>query len=350
MSEPLDPVEGDAPSNGPSPNAVAVRRPLRGQVLNLLLVALGFALLGHVIWNNRDQIREVFHYNLDGRLFLAALAVAILATVVTFVRWHRLVRVVEPSFRLGTAVLLGFIGCLYNLVIPGAVGGDVIKAGYLAKMDVKRTQAIGSLFIDRLVGLLGLFILAGVAGAAAWRGADGPVRSLILVIWAAVAAGFLGLAVIFNHEILTRRFPKALAGRGRVARILGELGVMASTYRRRPGPVAVALGLSSLSHALYVVAFYLVSVMLFRDRVPTLGQHLLLVPLLFFTTAVPLPFGALGFSEEVGQQLFKLVDHPSGAVAMMGYRVLTYTGGLVSAAIYLANLRQVRALTESINE
>ena len=35
---------------------------------------------------------------------------------------------------------------------------------------------------------------------------------------------------------------------------------------------------------------------------------------------------------------------------MMGYRVLTYTGGLVSAAIYLANLRQVRALTESINE
>ena len=42
--------------------------------------------------------------------------------------------------------------------------------------------------------------------------------------------------------------------------------------------MAAALGLSSLSHALYVVAFYLVSVMLFRDRVPTLGQHLLLVP------------------------------------------------------------------------
>ena len=215
------------PSNGPSPNAVAVRRPLRGQVLNLLLVALGFALLGHVIWNNRDQIREVFHYNLDGRLFLAALAVAILATVVTCAGTGSSGSS-SPRFGSARRSSSASSAACTTWSSPASVGGDVIKAGYLAKMDVKRTQAIGSLFIDRLVGLLGLFILAGVAGAAAWRGADGPVRSLILVIWAAVAAGFLGLAVIFNHEILTRRFPKALAGRGRVARYLGELGVMAS--------------------------------------------------------------------------------------------------------------------------
>jgi hypothetical protein len=324
-----------------------MRRRLRGRLQNVLLVALGFALLGHAIWSNRDQMREVFHYNLDGRLFLEAFVIYLVAMVLTFLRWHQLVRVVEPTFRLSAAVLLGFIGSLYNLVIPGAVGGDLIKAAYLAKMDVKRTQAIASLVIDRVIGLLGLFILAGIAGAAAWHHVDGPVRRLIVVVWAAVALGLLGLAVIFNHDVLTHWFPRFLAGRGRLATILGELSVMASTYRRRLGLVAGALGLSSLIQTLYVVSFYLVSGMLFRNHIPTLGQHLLLVPLLFFTTAIPLPFGALGLSEEVGQQLFKMVDHPGGAVAMMGYRVLTYAGGLISASIYLANLHQIRALVES---
>jgi glycosyltransferase 2 family protein len=270
-----------------------MRRRLRGQHQNVLLVALGFALPGHAVWNNRGQIREVFHYRLDGRLFLEAFAVYLVAMVLTFLRWHRLVQVVEPSFRLSPAVLLGFIGSLYNLVIPGAVGGDLIKAAYLAKMDVKRTQVIASLIIDRVIGLLGLFILAGTAGAAAWHHSGGAVRRLILVVWAAVALAFLGLAVIFNQDALTRRFPKFVAGRGRLATILGELSVMASTYRRRLGLVVGALGLSSLIQTIYVVSFYLLGGMLFREHIPTLGEHLLLVPLLFFTTAIPLPFGAL---------------------------------------------------------
>src|SRR5271157_5181135 len=74
-------------------------------------------------------------------------------------------------------------------------------------------------------------------------------------------------------------------------------------------------------------------------------QHFLMVPLTLFTMAVPLPFGALGLTEEVGDQLFKLVGHPSGALAMMGLRVVAFGCGLVGTCVYLANLNEVRALT-----
>ena len=77
----------------------------------------------------------------------------------------------------------------------------------------------------------------------------------------------------------------------------------------------------------------------------TLGQHFLMVPLTLFTMVVPLPFGALGVSEEAGNQLGKLVGHPSGALAMLAFRVLMYSCGLISACVYLANLREVRSLT-----
>ncbi|MBY0395694.1 MAG: hypothetical protein K2X91_04380, partial [Thermoleophilia bacterium] len=46
-------------------------------------------------------------------------------------------------------------------------------------------------------------------------------------------------------------------------------------------------------------------------------------------------------------ELFKLVDHPGGAVAMMAFRVLMYFGGLVGVGVYLSRLKQVRALTEA---
>ena len=73
-------------------------------------------------------------------------------------------------------------------------------------------------------------------------------------------------------------------------------------------------------------------------------------PLTLFTMAVPLPFGALGLSEGVGDQLFGLVGHPSGALAMMGFRVLMYSCGLIGACVYLANLREVRGLTAQAHE
>ena len=65
-----------------------------------------------------------------------------------------------------------------------------------------------------------------------------------------------------------------------------------------------------VNHALNVVAFYLVGRMLFPAMTTTLVEHFLMVPLTLFTMAVPLPFGALGLSEEVGDQLFKLVGPP----------------------------------------
>ena len=115
-----------------------------------------------------DQIREVFSKWPDLGLFAAAFGFYMAGISLSFARWYALVRVIDRRFTLGQAFLLGFIGNVFNLVIPGAVGGDFIKAAYLVRMEINRTQAVASMVIDRIVGLLGLFLLAGVAGAVAW--------------------------------------------------------------------------------------------------------------------------------------------------------------------------------------
>ena len=321
------------------------RSTARTWLINGGLSAVAFGLLGVTIHSKRAELAAVLRGPLDGRLLALGFAVYLIALVLTFVRWFVLVRALGVPFRLRDAVSIGFIGNLFNLVIPGAVGGDVIKAAFLFRMGMNKTQAVASMVIDRVLGLLGLFVLAGVSGAGAWSSAGPEARWLIGLVWAAVTAGFVGLAILFTPA-LYRPLGRLVAGRGRLATIWEEMIGSASTYRARLGTVAAMLAMAVGIHSLYVVAFYLSDLALFRAHVPTLVDHFLIVPVVLFTTAAPLPFGAMGVSEQASRQLFKLVHHPDGDLAMMGFRVLMYAGGLVCALVYLARLGQVRNLAK----
>ncbi len=317
-------------------------------IVHSLLAGFAVALLALVLWQNRDTIREVLGQRLDLRLFVLGFLTAQISLLITFVRWSILVRVIEPRFTFRASMLLGFIGYVFNLVIPGAVGGDLVKAAYLARMHIKKTQAISSMVIDRIVGLIGLFILAAIGGVLCWGSGTPRVRGTIVAAWIGLALGLLVLAAIFGQW--RSRFWPVVPGsdRPRLSTIGAELRTMSTAYRRRFDVVLAALGLSVISHGLNVLVFFTISMMLFPKRMTaTLAQHFLMVPLTLITMAIPLPLGALGLTEEVGDQLFKLVGHPSGGLAMIGLRVLGFGCGLVGACVYLANLNEVRALTKS---
>jgi hypothetical protein len=133
-----------------------------------------------------------------------------------------------------------------------------------------------------------------------------------------------------------------------VSTIAAELKEMSATYRRRLDVVAFCALMAMANHSLNVVAFYLIGKMLYGPQMATtLGEHCLMAPLTLFTMVVPLPGGALGLTEDVSDRLFELVGHPSGALAMMGFRVLMYAVGLIGACVYLTRIKEVRALTAS---
>jgi uncharacterized protein (TIRG00374 family) len=313
-------------------------------VVNAVLVFLAFFLLAIVVWWDWEEIRKVFQRKLDLRLLALAMVIYLIGLILTFVRWFLLVRAIEPHFRFRTALVLGFIGNVYNLFLPGAVLGDLIKAAYLVRMHIKKTQAIASMVIDRIMGLLGLFVLATIAGGFAWPRSDGDVRTLIVIAWLITAFSCFALFAIFAR-LISRLFPKLKGGKTPISILMAELNEMSTTYSNRPGLVAGTLLLAMFIHSLNVIAFFLVGMMLFPEMTTTLAQHFLMVPLTLFTMVVPLPFGALGLSEGISDQLFRLVDHPSGALAMLGFRVLMYGSGLIGACVYLANLKEVRSLS-----
>jgi hypothetical protein len=138
--------------------------------------------------------------------------------------------------------------------------------------------------------------------------------------------------------------------RAKLAKVVKELESAALAYRSKAWLIVACLVGSSCIHSLFVVAFYAVSRAIFTD-IPTFAEHFVIVPLVLFTTAVPLPFGALGLTENASGLLFGLGRSGSttaaanGAIAMMAFRTIMYAGGLVSLVVYLANMGWVRELT-----
>ncbi len=174
-------------------------------------------------------------------------------------------------------------------------------------------------------------------------------RILAALAWLAVLAGVLVLVAIFTNAF-SRMFPRASTSGSKFALIVSELRTMSTTYRGRLEVVFGCLVLSVVIHSLNVLAFFAVGCMLYPEMPTTLAQHFLMVPLILFTLAVPLPFGALGVTELVGGQLLKLVGHPDGELAMLGFRTLMYGVGLICACVYFAKLKEVRELTSAARD
>ena len=157
--------------------------------IRTILGAIGVGLLGHVLWANRGSFREVLGHQPDLRYLVLAYVLCLSALTSTFVRWYVVVRsqgLPFPPPRRGEARLPGQCG---RPDCPGQVGGDVLKAAYLCREQSRRTCAIASIMIDRVIGVLGLVLLASLMGALSWSASGPAVRKLIQVVWLVLAIG-----------------------------------------------------------------------------------------------------------------------------------------------------------------
>lgn len=319
----------------------------RSRLILAVKMAIGFGLLTAVVVLNRDQIRDVLSRRPHAATYALGFVSYLAGMLLAFIRWSFYVKALGMPFRIVDGLRLGFIANLFNFVVPGGpVGGDVVRAAFLCReQSTRKTQAIASVVLDRLIGLLGLFLLACGAGMFAWHALDPRTRRLVGVVWGVVIVVILILIVAFSPR-LYRPLACALAHRKKLARRLNELAAVGTSYREKFPVVLGGLFMAMLTHTCNILAFYEASLALF-PKVPTLAEHFLIVPLVLFTTAVPLPFAALGLSEGISAHLFGLANYSGGAVAMMGFRVLQYGTAIISAVVYVSNLRQVRSLAET---
>ena len=94
-----------------------------------------------------EALRETFGAALQSPLWLA-LAVAVFAGSLACgaARWMALLRALSIPMKPARAIQLYIVGHFFNAVVPGATGGDVVKAAYAAADHAEqRPEAVASI-------------------------------------------------------------------------------------------------------------------------------------------------------------------------------------------------------------
>jgi len=317
---------------------------------------LGLGLLCYVIWSNwapssgqglqavvqRHFIEgEPIH---TGPLILASV-IYLAGVLLTFVRWYILVRAQELPFTLSNAMRLGSIGLFFSTFLPGSVGGDIIKAAFIAREQSRRTVAVATVMIDRAVGLWGLCLLVALLGTIFWTGgmleadAAQTLQSIVMgsVMICVISAG-VWILLGFLPEWRAQRFAGRLAKIPKLGHSAAEFWRAVWMYRRKETSIILALLLSLVGHVGFVLTFYLSALTVFTaDQIPSLSTHFMIVPIgMAIQAGFPAP-GGVGGGEYAFGALYKLVNYPeaNGVLGALVQRVITWGVALGGYIVYL---------------
>jgi glycosyltransferase 2 family protein len=320
---------------------------VKNWLLLLLKIGLPLAIIGWLLTRiDAEQWQVLRHRTPQWPLLAAAFAAALLAVNLGFVRWFLLVRAVALPFRLRDAVRLGFLGYLFNFVSIGSVGGDLFKAVFLAREQPgRRTLAVTSVVMDRLLGLFALLILASTAMLLADLPAD--VAELQWMRWATFSAAALAgctVAWVLTPGFTTGCMAEMLIEIPRAGPLCERLIAAVRSYRRRQWLLAGLVWLSLVIHTLNAGAVYLMARSLFSAP-PTAGEHLVMVPVASVAAALPFTPAGLGTFELAVDWLYRHVaPHTSvpGVTVALTYRLATIGVATVGIFVYWSSRREFR--------
>lgn len=323
----------------------------KSTVKGLVKYLIAVALLALVVSMNWTGLKELFSREPHFAPLIAMFAISVTCSAIQFVRWYLLVRALDLPFTIYNAVRLGLVGLFYNTFLPGSVGGDVVKAYFIAKgQPGRKAAAVATVVADRLIGLFGLILFAAAVGGGCWLagneqiGNNPKLQSIVLVCVALASTATVGYVLLgLLPQRRAERFAQRLRGLKKVGPTLEELWYTLRTYRERPGTVIAAVAMSAVVHTGFVAIFHL-SVHVFPpedlSRLGTFPEHFVIAPIGYIVQAlIPLP-GGLGGGELTFGGLYRLIRPNGGESIGLGgrltMRLVEWTIGLIG---YIAFLR-----------
>jgi uncharacterized protein (TIRG00374 family) len=320
---------------------------MKNQIGAVLKYGLGFGLLGFMVWWKWDNLAQVAERTIHTGPLILAVTLTVAGLILTFIRWYILVRAVGLPFTLTNAFRLGLIGYSLSTLLPGSVGGDIIKAAFIAREQSRRTVAVATVLIDRAVGLWGLCWFMALCGGLFWLRGDlkGATEDKLQFIVLA-SLGVVGLSVLV--WLLLGLLPDWRADRfaSRLERRIPKVGGQAAEfwraiwmYRKEGKGIWLALLLAVIGHFGFVPLFYF-SVRTIQDNpqaIPSIVEHFLIVPIGMTIQALGVTPGGLGVGEAAFGGLYEWLGKPfsEGLMGSIIQRAITWVLGFVGYMLYL---------------
>lgn len=266
----------------------------------------------------------------------AVLLLVVVDRAVMVLRWILLLRAREITITSGEATRLFLVSSFVGSFLPAGVGADAARAYGLSRDSATGSDAVASVAVDRVLGVLSLVVMAAV-GVIAWSPADGGdwrILAAIGVLAGACAAAF------WANELLRWVIPTHRHERFFTRRLL-KLADAVGRYRDHRGALLHVMAWSMVVQVLRVTQAYLLGLGL-GMTVPY-GYFLLFMPLGLLLLLLPISVSGFGVPQAAFVWMLKPMGVPdSQSFALSTLVVLTgLAGNLPGLLLWLRQRREI---------
>jgi glycosyltransferase 2 family protein len=271
--------------------------------------------------------------------FLLSLVLMGSTILLGILRWRMVLRAQGLDLPLSRAAEISLVAHFFNSFLLGSTGGDLMKAYYAAReTHHRKTEAVTTVFVDRLIGLWAMLLFAGlmmIPNARLVFGRDRVTMLPALLILGMLIACSVVMILAFRGG-LSKHWPGARARLRRLPK--GEHLERSLDACRRFGQAPHFLlrtfAVSMLLNVMCVVQWQVVGRGLGLS-IPPLTM-LVVVPTVICIAALPITPSGLGVRENLFVQM---LDNPALATSGLSLSLLAYAGSLfwslVGGGVYL---------------
>lgn len=303
---PLEPM----PSSGGEPAAPTPSQRIKQALIFTVKFGLAIGLLVYVAKykvnkDGVDELRKLFQSPL---VLAAAIAAFSVQLVVGAQRLRILLWPQNVHLTYWTALRLTYLGAFFDTFMITSVGGDAIKAIYLAREvpRERRVEAVSVLVLDRLMGLIGLLALAlAVAAFQFQRLQANPdtawvIRCLVIVPGALLTGTAMLLSETVYMSTPMQFMLRVLPFGATLGRAYGSL----QKFRDRPAVLLKAFCMSLVVHFFGVLTGYIL--ILGMNGSAEMGPFFVSLLICNFVCSFA-PFAGIGVGQAVYGPLFKMI-------------------------------------------
>lgn len=310
-----------------------------GQALPVIRLLFALSVIGYMITTGALDVRMVGSAFAAWPWMLAGFILTGIPNALGAMRWQALLRVQGIHITFLQTLRLNLVGLFFSICIPGAVGGDIVRAYAISHRSDNTSQAVTTLLLERFLGLTALLSLCCLSAAINYSFLieHGKIGKAVLFLTIAMCIGCAGLMVAMNRRLAawargTWMGKTMFPGRAALVNTLRAL----HAYHGSRGTLVYAWAVSIISHVTTILgAWAFAQAIGFHDI--GIGAYFLLVPLGLTFNAIPISPGGIGQGQIAFGFLFSRVvagGAAAGAAMMTLVHVAMFFVACIGGILY----------------
>ena len=308
--------------------------PRRREVVpGLVRLAVAGGLTAYILWKSHPRAVVAAAAGADWRPIAVAVLLVFLDRAFMAYRWIVLLSTLDPADRppLAGIMRIFFVSTFLGTFLP-SVGGDAVRAHGIAKLNMRGGDAVASVFMDRMLGIASLFVMALVGLTLARDLASN--RVIIASLGLAAATCLVTLLMVFSQRadalasMILTRLPAAVQHAGH--RVLQSI----QRYAAHHAQLAKVLVCSVAVQVLRVLQAYYLGRGLGIDA--PVGTYFAFLPLILLVMLLPVTVSGLGTGQAAFLWFFARVGVPAAAAVALSvlFIGLGIVGNLPGGILY----------------